>query len=64
LIKEKLKIPQHVQIEAILPIGYAKGKAPKKSKLNLDEALFWENWGSPRRPSVFEESVEEIRPTS
>ena len=43
-IKQKLKIPEHVQIEAILPIGYenTKIKSDKKDKKALDTILYWE----------------------
>lgn len=64
IIKEKLKIPQHIQIEAILPIGYEdkKAKTEKKVKKSLDTVLFWELWNQKRRPSIFEERKEDYVP--
>ena len=58
ILKETLKIPQHIQIEAIIPIGYenktrAKSKPRKKS---LDNSIYWENWENSKRPPVFKES--------
>ncbi len=63
-IRDKLKIPKNIQIEAILPIGYedTKKQDEKKPKKALDTVLFWERWGMPRRPSIFEEGVEDYRP--
>ena len=63
-IKSKLKIPKDIQIEAILPIGYEDSKkiTEKKPKKALDVVLFWEIWNQKRRPSIFEEGVEDYRP--
>src|SRR3989344_1277093 len=60
LIKSTLGIPQHIQIEAIIPTGFeqlAKGqKKPKKEKkISLDRGIFWEKWEGFRRPSAFED---------
>jgi nitroreductase len=65
LIKQKLKIPQHIQIEAILPVGY-ENKRPgsdKKNKKELEAVLYWEAWRNSRRPTAFEESTSDNRPT-
>ena len=63
-IKDKLKIPKNIQIEAILPIGYedTKKSSERKPKKDLDTVLFWEKWNQSRRPSIFEEGVEDYRP--
>ncbi len=66
LIKEKLKIPQHMQIEAIIPVGYElpqKGSAGRK-KRSLETTVHWERWGNKRRPTIFEEDKEDYRPPS
>ncbi|MBX4212640.1 nitroreductase family protein, partial [Candidatus Pacearchaeota archaeon] len=55
LIKQLLEIPAHVQIEAILPVGYEKGKNPKTPKRSLESALFWEKWNKRRRPELFQD---------
>ena len=55
IIKEKLQIPMHIHIEAIIPVGYEKGAAKKPRKHALDSVLRWENWNNYRRPSLFQE---------
>ncbi len=57
LLKEKLKIPQHIQIEAIIPTGFGNDKQKKPKKKTLEDSLYWENWGQSRRPSLFEEDL-------
>lgn len=58
LIKQLLTIPEHIQIEAIIPVGYEKGKTAKKKKKDLDKAIYWEKWGEGNRPSLFEEDLD------
>jgi nitroreductase len=55
LIRDRLKIPAHINIEAIVPVGYSTEKVAKKGKKNLEYALYWEEWGANRRPKLFEE---------
>lgn len=57
LVKTKLKIPQHIQIEAIIATGYALSKGEKKHKKELENALYWEEWFLGRRPTLFEEKT-------
>ncbi|MFH1608167.1 MAG: nitroreductase family protein [archaeon] len=45
-IKETLKIPNNVQIEAILPVGYEYKKTKLKSKINLDTILFFQEYNN------------------
>jgi len=57
LIKQFLKIPQHIQIEAIIPIGYentTKAK-PKPRKKSIEATIYWEEWESSKRPPLFKE---------
>ncbi|MDO8460501.1 MAG: nitroreductase family protein [Nanoarchaeota archaeon] len=63
-LKKKLKIPQHIQIEAVVPVGYEKKMPGDKSpvKKSLENSLFWETWGQDRRPTLFEEEKEDYRP--
>jgi nitroreductase len=64
LIRSYLKIPQHIQIEAIIPIGYEKKVPSSKSsrkKKSLESSIFWERWDQRRRPSLFE-AKEEYHP--
>ncbi|MEK6819243.1 MAG: nitroreductase family protein [Nanoarchaeota archaeon] len=64
IVKQKLKIPENVQIEAIIPIGYADEtkNVSKVNKKSLESSLFWENWGESRRMSLFEEEHKDIAP--
>ncbi len=57
LLKESLGIPQHIQIEAIIPIGYENKKLreEKPEKKELENAIYWENWGNDKRPTLFKE---------
>jgi len=63
LIKQRLKIPQHIQIEAIIPMGYSDDKEGKKTKKSLESVLYWEKWKEERRPTKFEEGREDYNPT-
>ena len=58
LIRQILDIPQHIQIEAIIPTGYEQKDQVKvkPSKKELDSVLQWERWEQYKRPSFFEES--------
>ena len=57
IIKQNLKIPQHIQIEAIIPVGYedTKAKKSKPRKKELEHVIYWEKWGEDKRPPFFEE---------
>ena len=55
IAKEVLKIPDQIHIEAIIPVGYEKGKAKKPRKHTLETVLKWENWTTLKRPTVFKE---------
>ena len=57
LLKESLGIPQHIQIEAVIPIGYENKKLheEKPKKKELENAIYWENWGNGKRPTIFKE---------
>lgn len=54
IIKELLKIPAHIHIEAIIPVGYEKGSIKKPKKQDIQAVLRWENWMQGRRPALFE----------
>ncbi len=59
--RSTLKIPSHIEIEAIIPIGYEKPDKtkPKKRKQELKNVIFWEEWGKNHKKSPFEEPLEE-----
>ena len=55
LIKQLLKIPEHIQVEAIIPVGYESGNAGKKRKKDLDTLIYWEEWETENRPAFIHE---------
>jgi len=55
LVKQLLGIPMHIQVEAIIPIGYEKTKSKKKEKKDLEHAISWEGFGRRKRPSLTSE---------
>ena len=57
-LKELLKIPEHIQIEAVIPLGYSENEPGKKNKRNLENVLYWEKWDMRRRQTVLEERKE------
>ncbi len=57
IIKRALKIPEKAEIEAVFPVGYENGKTPKKTKVNLDGILYFNEHGrkkmvSPKTPGA------------
>ncbi len=56
-IRSLLKIPQHIQIEAVIPIGYAQQRrdVTKKRKKALENVIYWEEWKKEKRPTIFKE---------
>ncbi len=63
ILKEILKIPGHINVDAIIPVGYEKGTVKKPKKQALENVLRWENWDNLRRPSLFGESMKEEEPS-
>jgi nitroreductase len=63
MIKQLLKIPEHIQIEALIPVGHENpSKIRKKGKkISLERAIYWEKWEGSRRPSAFEDQNEKER---
>lgn len=45
-VRELLGIPSDVIVMGMLPIGYPAGRAPAKKRLELDEIIYQERWGS------------------
>ena len=41
-IKDELKIPGNMEVEAVFPVGYELGKSHKKEKIALDRILFFD----------------------
>ncbi len=66
IIKQTLKIPQHIQIEAIIPVGYEnpRERQPKPRKKELENSLYWESWDKTHRPPLFKEPKDDAALTS
>jgi len=60
LIKQILKIPQHIQIEAIIPTGFSAEKSAKPKKKKLESVLFWESWFTTKRPTIIKEAKDKL----
>lgn len=43
-VRRILNIPEHIDVEAILPIGYELGKGKQRRKAILDNVLFFNTW--------------------
>ena len=43
-VKRILRIPDNVDVEALLPIGYELGKGKQQAKPDLDFVLFFDQW--------------------
>jgi len=58
LLEQVMKIPSHMRIEAVIPIGYEKPSKIKseKKKQHLENIINWEEFGRLKRPALFEES--------
>jgi len=54
-VRRILKIPENIDIEAMLPIGYELGKTKQPMKPGLDDIMFFDEWKNklmkPRRVS-------------
>ena len=61
-VRNCLKIPSHIGVEAIIPVGYEKANhKTSKRKYKLENVLYWEEWDKDKRPTGFEEPKEEPR---
>jgi nitroreductase len=45
-LKQKLGIPENMEISALLPMGYPRGKLGKTTRKPVEEVLFWDRWGN------------------
>jgi nitroreductase len=53
IIKQALKIPENIHIEAIIPIGYPLRKPKKSRKPALENVINWNAWGVNKKPTRF-----------
>jgi nitroreductase len=45
-LKQKVGVPDNMEIAALLPLGYPRGKFGKTTRKPVDEVLFWDKWGN------------------
>lgn len=45
-IRNILKIPENIQVEALFPIGYEFGKSIRRKKIDIDRILFFSKYGN------------------
>lgn len=52
IIKRELKIPDGINVEALLPIGYETGKTKRREKIELSAMLYFKSWGNKRMKPI------------
>jgi nitroreductase len=45
-IRETLDIPESVEVEAVIPVGYEMAKGKPRKKMELDSVLFFNKWNN------------------
>lgn len=45
-LKQRFGVPANMEIAALLPLGYPRGKFGKTTRRPVEEVLFWDQWGS------------------
>ena len=57
LIRNALRIPKNIEIDAIIPIGYEKINkyAEPRKKRSVESRICWEFWGRDKRPWIFKD---------
>ena len=45
-LKQKVGVPNDMEIAALLPMGYPRGKLGKNTRKPVDEVLYWDHWGN------------------
>ncbi len=51
-VKELLDIPEEMELVAVLPFGYPKGKYGRPPRQPVQEVTYWERWGQQRQPAL------------
>ncbi len=52
-VKNTLRIPENIQVEAVFPIGYEYEKPKtKKEKINIDSILYFEEYGNKKKRHI------------
>jgi nitroreductase len=45
-LMKKVGVPDNMEISALLPMGYPRGKLGKNTRKPVDEVLYWDKWGN------------------
>ena len=45
-LKQKVGVPDNMEISALVPLGFPKGKLGKTTRKPVNEVLFWDHWGN------------------
>jgi nitroreductase len=45
-LKQKVGVPDNMEVSALLPMGYPRGKLGKNTRKPVDEVLYWDRWGN------------------
>lgn len=61
-IRTKLGVPQDLQIEGVIPIGYSNDLKEKKEKRSIESTIYWERWENDKKPTTFQEEKHDFRP--
>lgn len=51
-IKETLEIPEKINVEAIIPIGYPDEKPHPVRKEALESRIYWDKWNVKKKPTL------------
>jgi len=51
-IQRELKIPEGINVEAVFPIGYEIKKPKQKKKINLDQILYFNSYGTTKMKPI------------
>ncbi len=55
LLEQLLGVPNHIRIEAVIPIGYEKLKTKAPRKTALQNIIYWGKWNVSKRPAGIKE---------
>lgn len=45
-LKQKLGVPENMEIAALLPLGYPRGRFGKTTRKPVEQVLHWDRWGN------------------
>jgi nitroreductase len=45
-LKQKFGVPENMEVAALLPLGFPRGKFGKTTRKPVEEVMYWDQWGS------------------